>query len=92
MNNEYEMITLDFEDGATVECEAMGIFEVEGNEYIAFLPVEEGEGVEEGDVYLYRYKEVSEEEFEIEDIESEEEFEKVAAEFDKIMSEEEAEE
>lgn len=92
MNGEYEMITLDFEDGATVECEAMGIFEVEGKEYIAFLPVEEGEGVEEGDVYLYRYNEVSEEEFEIEDIESEEEFEKVAAEFDKIMNEEETEE
>ena len=86
---ENEMITLDFEDGATVECEAMVIFEVEGKEYIAFLPVEGGEGVEEGDVYLYRYTQVNEDEIEIEDITDEVEFDKVAAEFDKIMAEEE---
>lgn len=86
---ENEMITLDFEDGASVECEAMGIFEVEGKEYIAFLPVEGGEGVEEGDVYLYRYTQVNEDEIEIEDITDEVEFDKVAAEFDKIMAEEE---
>lgn len=86
---ENEMITLDFEDGASVECEAMGIFEVEGKEYIAFLPVEGGEGVEEGDVYLYRYTQVDEDEIEIEDITDEVEFDKVAAEFDKIMAEEE---
>ena len=59
---ENEMITLDFEDGASVECEAMGIFEVEGKEYIAFLPVEGGEGVEEGAVYLYRDTQVNEDE------------------------------
>ena len=86
---ENEMITLDFEDGASVECEAMGIFEVEGKEYIAFLPVEGGEGVEEGDVYLYRYTQVNEDEIEIEDITDEVEIDKVAAEFDKIMAEEE---
>jgi len=79
-----EFITLEFEDGTEVEAEIMGIFEVEGKEYIALIPDDDSD-----DVYLYGYKEVSDEEFELIDIEDDAEFDKVVKEFDKITAEEE---
>lgn len=82
--DEADVITLEFDDGAEVECEIMGVFDFEGKEYIALIP---DDGTD--DVYLYGYKEVGEEEFELIDIEDDAEFEKVVAEFDKIMMEEE---
>ncbi len=80
---ETEVITLEFDDGVEVECEIMGVFDYEGKEYIALIP---DDGTD--DVYIYGYKEVGEDEFELVDIEDDEEFEKVVAEFDKIMAEE----
>ena len=77
---ETEVITLEFDDGVEVECEIMGVFDYEGKEYIALIP---NDGTD--DVYIYGYKEVGEEEFELVDIEDDAEFEKVVAEFDKIM-------
>lgn len=82
-NEEADFITLEFDDGVEVECEIMGIFDYEGKEYIALLPNDETD-----DVYIYGYKEVSEEEFELIDIEDDAEFEKVVAEFDKLTAEE----
>ena len=83
VQDEPEYITLEFEDGAEIECEIMGIFDVDGKEYIALIPDDDTD-----DVYLYGYKEVSDEEFELIDIEDDAEFEKVAAEFEKITAEE----
>ncbi len=80
---ETEVITLEFDDGVEVECEIMGVFDYEGKEYIALIP---DDGTD--DVYIYGYKEVGEDEFELVDIEDDAEFEKVVAEFDKIMAEE----
>ena len=77
---EADFITLEFDDGAEVECEIMGVFDYEGKEYIALIPNDGSD-----DVYIYGYKEVGEEEFELVDIEDDAEFEKVVAEFDKIM-------
>ena len=76
-------ITLEFDDGAEVECEIMGVFDFEGKEYIALIPDDDTD-----DVYIYGYKEVGDDEFELVDIEDDAEFEKVVAEFDKIMEEE----
>ncbi|MBQ9960354.1 MAG: DUF1292 domain-containing protein [Firmicutes bacterium] len=80
---EADFITLEFDDGAEIECEIMGVFDYEGKEYIALIP---NDGTD--DVYIYGYKEVGEDEFELVDIEDDAEFEKVVAEFDKIMTEE----
>ena len=77
---EADFITLEFDDGAEIECEIMGVFDYEGKEYIALIP---NDGTD--DVYIYGYKEVGEEEFELVDIEDDADFEKVVAEFDKIM-------
>ncbi|MCI8347861.1 MAG: DUF1292 domain-containing protein [Firmicutes bacterium] len=80
---EADFITLEFDDGVEVECEIMGVFDFEGKEYIALIPNDNTD-----DVYIYGYKEVGEDEFELIDIEDDAEFEKVVAEFDKIMEEE----
>ena len=80
---ETDVITLEFDDGAEVECEIMGVFDFNGKEYIALIP---DDGTD--DVYIYGYKEVGDDEFELIDIESDEEFEAAVAEFDKIMAEE----
>ena len=84
IDEDVDVITLEFEDGADIECEVMGIFEYEGNEYIALIPLDDSD-----DVYIYGYKEVSEEEFELVDIDSDELFAQVVQEFDAIMAEEE---
>ena len=78
-----DFITLEFDDGAEIEREIMGIFEVDGKEYIALIPDDETD-----DVYIYGYAEISEVEFELLDIDDDEEFSKVVAEFDKLTAEE----
>lgn len=80
---EDDIITLEFDDDTAVDCYVMGTFELDGKEYIALEP-EDGTG----DVYIYGYKQVSDDEFEILEIETEEEFDAAAAEFDAIMAEE----
>ena len=83
VQDEADIITLEFDDDETIECEIMGIFDYEGNDYIALIPLDDSD-----DVYIYGYKEVGEDEFEIVDIEDDELFAKVVEEFDAIMSEE----
>ena len=79
---EADFITLEFDDGVEVECEIMGVFDYDGKEYIALIPNDDTD-----DVYIYGYKEIGDDEFELVDIEDDDEFEKVVAEFDKIMEE-----
>lgn len=80
---EVDFLTLEFDDGTEVECEIMGVFDCDGKEYIALIPNDKSD-----DVFIYGYKEVGDEEFELVDIEDDEEFEKAVAEFDKIVEEE----
>ena len=80
---EAEFITLEFEDGTEVEAEIMGIFDVDGKEYIALIPDDDSD-----DVYLYGYKEVDDEEFELIDIEDDDEFDNVVKVFDELTDEE----
>lgn len=80
--DEADVITLQFEGGEDVECEIMGVFDYNGKEYIALIPLD---GTD--DVYIYGYQEVGEDEFEILEIEDDAEFEAVVAEFDAIMEE-----
>ncbi len=78
---EEDILTLEFDDGVEEECGILGVFDALGKEYIALNPL----GTE--DVYLYGYKEYDED-YELIDIEDEEEFEKVVAEFEKLAVEE----
>ena len=81
--DEADIITLEFDDGAEIECEIMGVFDFEGNDYIALIPLDDSD-----DVYIYGYTEVGDDEFEIIDIEDDELFSRVVEEFDAIMASE----
>lgn len=70
-DGDIDVIYLTFEDDKEVECEVLGVFEVENKEYIALLPSDEDE------VLLYEYKE-SDEDFDLIPIANEEELELVA--------------
>ncbi|MBQ0005463.1 MAG: DUF1292 domain-containing protein [Clostridiales bacterium] len=84
IEEEEDIITLEFDDDTAVDCTIMGTFEANGKEYIALEPQD---GTE--DVYIYGYKELSDDEFELIDLLDDEEFDAAAAVFDEIMAEEE---
>lgn len=79
-----DTITLTLDDDTVLECDVIGVFEVEDKEYIALLPKSE----EEEDVFLYGYKELSDGEIELINIDDDDEFEKVSETFSAIMDEE----
>jgi uncharacterized protein YrzB (UPF0473 family) len=81
-----EIITLTLDDDTELECAVMGIFEVEENEYIALLPLSDDEAEEFDEVLLYKYNEKNDEEFELELIEDEEEFDLVSEAFYALYS------
>ena len=92
-NDEEMTVTLTLDDGTDLECVVLTIFEAADKEYIALLPLE----AEDGEVYLYRYTEDADGNPDIQNIESDEEYEIVAdafdefldtAEYDEIVSEE----
>ena len=83
-DEEPEIITLEFEDNTKVDCEVMGIFDYEDKDYIALIPQDGSD-----DVYIYGYQEYDDGSFELEDIEDDELFAKVSAEFESIMKDEE---
>ena len=84
MENKYgedEILTLDYDDGVSITCGIMGIFDVDGQDYIALEALDSSE-----EVYLYGYRE-NDEDFDLLDIDDEQTFEKVAAEFESLMDE-----
>ena len=84
LDDDVEYITLQFDDSDDIECEILGVFDFEEKEYIALLPQD---GTD--DVYIYEYKEIDDEEFDLIDIEDDALFERVAAEFELLSLEEE---
>lgn len=84
-HEEMDMIYLTLDDDSELECEVLGIFEVEDKEYIALLPIGEEE------VLLYGYKELEEDDFDLLPIENEEEFELVSEAFYALYSEDDDE-
>lgn len=80
MSEEKDIITLEFDDEKELECEILGVFECNSKEYIALIPDDKSD-----DVYIYGYKEVEDDEFEIVDIEDDAEFEAAVKEFEDIM-------
>jgi len=75
---ENEIITLEFDDGVSIECGIIGTFELDDKEYIALDALDET-----NDVYLYGYV-PTDDDFELLDID-EADFDRVAAEFDRLM-------
>lgn len=89
-NTEEEMtVTIDLEDGSSVDCAVVTILEVKEQEYIVLLPLDEqGNGNEDGEVWIYRYSENPDdpnEEPELTYIDDDEEYEIVADAFDEYL-------
>ena len=90
-NDEEMTVTLTLDDGTDLECVVLTIFEAADKEYIALLPLD-GNEAEDGEVYLYRYTEDADGNPDIQNIESDEEYEIVAVAFDELLDTEEYDE
>lgn len=90
---EYEegTVTLTLDDDTEVECAIVAIYPAGDKEYIALLPLG-GVEEEEGEVLLYRYFEDENGEPQLDNIESDEEYEIAADAFDEMLDSEEYDE
>ncbi|ONI42067.1 hypothetical protein AN639_10660 [Candidatus Epulonipiscium fishelsonii] len=81
-----DVIFVTFEDDdKEVACDVLGVFDVEGKDYIAMVPKDEEYSDE---VLIYRYCEMGEE-MELSEIETDEEFAKVESVFETLFFDEE---
>ena len=83
-NDEEMTVTLTLDDGTELECVVLTIFEAGEKEYIALIPLD-GREAEDGEVYLYRYVEDINGNPDLENIDSDEEYEIVADAFDELL-------
>ena len=81
---ELETMFLTLDDDTEVECGILGVFEVDGEDYIALLPLEDET------VLLYHYKEDGDD-IQLDVIEEDEDFEKVSNAFYDLYEEDEEE-
>ena len=85
LQDEEEMtVTLTLDDDSELQCAVVAIFPVQNKDYIALPPL----GVEDAQVYLYRFKHNADEDLELENIEDDDEFEAVANAYDALVAEE----
>lgn len=86
---EHATVTLTLDNDETLECAILTIYPVGEQQYIALLPLDEnGEAPEDGEVYLYRYREENGNPT-LENIEDDDEYEAAADAFDEYLDEQE---
>ena len=84
--NESLTVTLTLENNEELECAVLNIFEADEKEYIALLPLDENGDNTDGQIYLYRVIDNGEEEEPgLENIEEDEEFDRVSAVFNEWL-------
>ena len=84
--NESLTVTLTLENNEELECAVLNIFEADEKEYIALLPLDENGDNTDGQIYLYRFIDNGEEEEPgLENIEEDEEFNRVSAVFNEWL-------
>ena len=94
-NDEEMTVTLDLEDGSSVECAIVTILTVNNQDYIVLLPLEENGENEDGEVWFYRYSENENdpnEEPVLDYIDDDNEYEAVADAFDEFLDTQEFDE
>ncbi len=74
-------ITLTLDNDETIECSILTVYEAAGNNYIALLPLNEQGINEDGEVFIYRFKEENGMPV-LENIEDDEEYEAASDGFD----------
>lgn len=84
--NESLTVTLTLENNEELECAVLNIFEADEKEYIALLPLDENGDNTDDQIYLYRFIDNGEEEEPgLENIEEDEEFDRVSAIFNEWL-------
>lgn len=84
--NESLTVTLTLENNEELECAVLNIFKADEKEYIALLPLDENGDNTDGQIYLYRFIDNGEEEEPgLENIEEDEEFDRVSAVFNEWL-------
>lgn len=87
-DDEEMTVELELDDGSIVNCAVLTILTVSKKDYIALLPLTENGENEDGEVWFYRYSENPDdpnEEPELDYIEDDDEYEKVAEAFDEYL-------
>ena len=77
-------MTLTLDNDEVLECAILTIYEAGGNQYIALLPLDENGENQDGEVYIYRYREENGNPS-LENIEDDDEYEIAADAFDEYM-------
>ena len=94
LESEEAYFELELDDGP-VKCAIVAIFEVEGKDYIALLPLDDEGNNEDGEVWIYGYKEDENDETkepELINITDEDEYERVSDAFDEYLDSQEFDE
>ena len=83
-NTDQATVTLTLDNGEVLECAILTIYPAGDNQYIALLPLDENGQNEDGEVFVYRYKEVDGAPT-LENIEDDDEYEIAADAFDEYL-------
>ncbi len=86
LHGHHDTIKLTLEDDSIMECNVLTAFDCNGKDYIALVPVEPET---EGDVFLYGFKEIAENDIELINIEDQKELNDVINAFEKWCDEQE---
>ncbi len=77
---EKQTIPLTLADGSVLECQVVGVFPCGGREYVALIPPDRGGAAE-----ILRY-EAHDEAYDIYSIEDDREYDRAAAEYERLMN------
>lgn len=88
-DEEHDQITLTLDDGTSMLCDILAIFPCNDKEYIALFPAD---GDDDSDIFLYQFVAKSDDDIDLINIESDEEFEAVSEAFDELLDSEEFDE
>ncbi|MCR5134383.1 MAG: DUF1292 domain-containing protein [Clostridiales bacterium] len=75
-----DVVTLEFDDGKEQACFIEGIFDCGGQDYIALVPDDKS-----GDVYIYKYFQIDDENYRLEDEADEAKFAAAVREYEDIV-------
>ena len=79
-------ITITLDNDLEVECAVVATFEVEERDYIALLPLNHHDKLDPEEVFLYRFSiKEGQEGLQLDNIETDEEYNKVADVFDELV-------
>ena len=83
-------VTLELDDGTTAECAILTILEMDDQDYIVLIPLDENdEPIDEGEVFIYRYFEDEDGIPSLENIDDDDEFERISDAFEEFLDEQE---